>query len=159
MKYVLTDEGVEEGGLFLYRIQALRSFGGVRSGELGGYVESDYNLSHDGDCWVSGDAKVYGNARVSGDSRVSGDARIFGTSYISGEVCISGTAHVSGDSWITGTIEISGDVWVAVSRYKNSPIYGDLKLDHGTWTGYILLRGNYYLLSPTLETMSVKKYV
>ena len=69
-------------GIELFRIKALISFDNVKKGELGGYVEKEENLSHSGNAWVygdarvSGDARVYGNARVSGDAWVSGDARV-----------------------------------------------------------------------------------
>ena len=44
-----------------FRIKALRDFGNVKTGEVGGLIEKEENLSQDGDyCWI------YGNARVSG---------------------------------------------------------------------------------------------
>ena len=52
----------------LFRIKALISFGDVKEGDLGGYIEKEGNLSQSGNAWV------YGNACVSGDARVSGDA-------------------------------------------------------------------------------------
>lgn len=33
----------------LYRVQALRDFADVRAGDLGGYVEEEANLSHEGE--------------------------------------------------------------------------------------------------------------
>ena len=60
MKYELYGEKTEKG----FRIRALRDFGYVKTGDIGGFVESERNLSQDGDCWVSGNAQVYGNARV-----------------------------------------------------------------------------------------------
>ena len=50
----------------LRRIIALRSFGDVKKGDIGGYVESESNLSQEDSCWVYGDARVSGNARVCG---------------------------------------------------------------------------------------------
>ena len=38
------------------------SFSDIEKGEIGGYVESETNLSQYGDAWVSGNAWVYGNA-------------------------------------------------------------------------------------------------
>lgn len=74
-KYFLTDEiKINSAGVKLHRIQR------VDSDEKGGWVEKEYNLSHEGNCWihgeaeVSGNAKVYGNAQVSGDVQISGDA-------------------------------------------------------------------------------------
>ena len=63
-KYKLTDDCIQYEGHKLYRIQSLRSFSNVKEGELGGYIESEDNLSHDGMCWVYEEAKVFGNAKV-----------------------------------------------------------------------------------------------
>ena len=68
-KFELTAEFVTNiFGKKLFRIKALMAFGDVEEGELGGYLEKEENLDHDGDAWVSGNAQVYGNARVSGDA-------------------------------------------------------------------------------------------
>lgn len=76
-KYRLTEETTKVGNRPLYRIQALRDFGNVKEGDIGGYIESEKNLSQDGD------ACVYGNARVYGDARVYGNADIKTT----GDIC------------------------------------------------------------------------
>ena len=68
-KYRLTEETTKVGNRTLYRIQALRDFGNVKEGDIGGYIESEKNLSQDGDAWVYGDARVYGNA----DIKTTGD--------------------------------------------------------------------------------------
>mgnify|MGYP000508740480 CR=1 FL=1 len=54
-------------GRTLHRIRALVAIAsmGVAAGDLGGYIESERNLSQ-----VSGDAWVYGNAQVYGDACV-----------------------------------------------------------------------------------------
>ena len=89
-KFELTAEFVTNVfGKKLFRIKALVAFGDVEKGELGGFIEKEGNLSHDGDAWVSGnawvsgDARVYGNARVSGNAQVSGDARASGNADFS----------------------------------------------------------------------------
>ena len=61
-KYELTDETIDVSGTTLHRIKALKDFGNVKKGELGGYVESEHNLSQEGNCWVCGNAKVCGDA-------------------------------------------------------------------------------------------------
>ena len=43
------------------------------SGEIGGWIECEENLSQSGDAWVSGNALVSGNARVYGDAEVKKD--------------------------------------------------------------------------------------
>jgi len=76
-KYKLTDETKIVNGTTLRRIEALRDFGIVKSGDLGGWfaesdifcVESENNLSQDGNCWVFDNACVFDDARVSGSAR------------------------------------------------------------------------------------------
>ena len=71
-KYEFTGETKTVGEKTLKRIKALRSFGDVKEGDLGGWLDSESNLSHDGDCWVCDNAEVSGNAKVYGDARVYG---------------------------------------------------------------------------------------
>ncbi len=55
-------------GTKVYQIQALRDFGNVRKGDIGGWVESESNLSQDGDCWVYKGFYVTGNNKLSNDN-------------------------------------------------------------------------------------------
>ena len=48
----------------LHRIKATVEFGFVKVGELGGWIEKEENLSHEGKAWVCGDAEVCGDAKV-----------------------------------------------------------------------------------------------
>ena len=83
MKFELTSNTKVFCGTTLYQIKALISFGAIKKGDLGGYVEKVKNLSQSGDAWVSGDALVYGNAQVSGDAMVYGDANVYGKNIVS----------------------------------------------------------------------------
>ena len=58
-KYKLTEKYIECLDVKLFQIQALAAFGIVAVGELGGYIQSEECLSHLGDAWVSGDARVF----------------------------------------------------------------------------------------------------
>lgn len=70
-KYKLTGETTEFMGKILYRIIACKTFGDVHKGELGGWIESYYNLSQDGNAWVFGNATVFDDAKVFGNDKVS----------------------------------------------------------------------------------------
>ena len=70
MKYELIGEPNEYG---LRQIRYLKDLPGINAGELGGWLESEKNLSQYGDARVSGNAWVFGDARVSGDAQVYGD--------------------------------------------------------------------------------------
>ena len=58
MKYKLTAEAKMWCGHVLHRIEATEDFNCVKAGELGGWIESEKNLSQDGNAWVSGNARV-----------------------------------------------------------------------------------------------------
>jgi carbonic anhydrase/acetyltransferase-like protein (isoleucine patch superfamily) len=111
-KYELSAQAVELGGVTMHRIRAVRDFGTVKSGDLGGFVESERNLAHDGNAWVSGDARVSGNAMVSGDALVSGDARVFDNARVSGDALVFDNAWVGGDALVSGDARVSGDAQV-----------------------------------------------
>lgn len=98
-KYVLTGETKEYEGKTLYRIQAIHDFGGIKSGDLGGWIESEENLSQANDCWLfSGvacdNAKIFGNARVTG-SELRDCAMVYGNTLVIGS-CLSGNAKIFG---------------------------------------------------------------
>ena len=66
----------------LHRIRAVAEFGLVKIGDLGGWIEKEENLSHEGKAWVCGDAKVWGNAEVCGDAEVWGNAKVCGDAEV-----------------------------------------------------------------------------
>lgn len=63
------------------RIRALRDINNpgmplIRAGDLGGFVESEENLSQEGECWVAADAVVYDQAKVSDNALVTDEAHV-----------------------------------------------------------------------------------
>jgi len=106
--YRLTDTTCEHwSGVTLYQIQATRDLPrrGVREGDLGGFIQSEKNLS--GNAWVSGNARVSGNAWVSGNARVFGNAEVSGNARVFGNARVSGTARVSGNAEVFGNAELA----------------------------------------------------
>ena len=95
-KYELTDETMELDGTTLHRIKALVDFSDVKAGDLGGWIESEDNLSPYGNAWV------YGNARVFGNACVSDDAQVFGHAWVFGHARVFGNARVSDHAWVFG---------------------------------------------------------
>ena len=78
----------------LHRIKASVTFGNIKSGDIGGWIEKKENLSHDGNAWVYGNAQVSGDARVYGDAQVSGDARVYGNAQVSGNAWVYSRKHI-----------------------------------------------------------------
>ena len=103
-KFKFTDETIEKYGIVLHHIEAITDFGSVKTGEKGGFVENEKNISESGNAWVSGDAKVYGNAEVSGNAWVYGNAEVFGD------------AKVFGDAWVYGEIKCETGHYFAYKR-------------------------------------------
>ena len=55
-KYELIDEYIIYNDEKLYRIKALKNFLTIKIGDLGGFIKSEKNLSHNDNCWVFGNA-------------------------------------------------------------------------------------------------------
>jgi len=100
----------------LFQVKALFSFGIVRKGELGGFIEKEKNLSQEGKCWVYGDACVCGDACVSGDAWVCGDAWVSGDARVYGDALVYGNAWVSGDALVSGMIDLNASINVEIPR-------------------------------------------
>ena len=152
-KYELTNETKEFGTRTLYLIRALRDIPKheVVAGDLGGWVESESNLSQVGDSWVSddayvsGNAWVYGNAHVYGDAIVSGRARVYNDARVYGDACVTGNAHVYGrahvygDAIVTRDARVSGDARV----YDNARVSGNAWVSCDAWvSGRARVYGN-----------------
>jgi hypothetical protein len=71
---LLTDPAhtIKDGSTTLLQIRALRDFGNVKAGDLGGFIGSEKNLSQEGTCWVGLNTGYYGDYSLSGDTQYSG---------------------------------------------------------------------------------------
>lgn len=137
-KYRLSEERCFNG---CYRIKAIIDIPehNVKSGDWGGYVESEDNLSQEGSCWIAdksvvrGNAKVTGNALICNLSKVGENARIYGNVIISnssvcGKAIIGNNVQVK-DSFISGEAKIYEDAEVIDSYAQGrSMIYGEAKI-------------------------------
>lgn len=108
-KYEFTGEEKVVDNHTLHRIRAMRDFGIVKAGDLGGWIEGEDNLSHDGYAWVYDEALVEGNAFVEGNARVGGNARVSGNAFVTGNARVSGNALVSGDARVKGSALVEGN--------------------------------------------------
>ena len=83
----------------LHRIKATVEFGFVKVGELGGWIEKEENLSHEGKAWVCGDAKVCGDAEVWGNAKVWGNANVCGNAevFLASHVLVMGSVGSRND--------------------------------------------------------------
>lgn len=128
------DLSMEYNGRTLYRIEALREIlkHNIEKGDIGGWIEKETNLSQDGDCWISDEAKVYDNAEIYDDAlvietaEVYGFARVYDKSNISGNSEVYGNAGIFDKAWIENAVVcekawVRGKAWV----HQHSRICGD----------------------------------
>ena len=141
-KYELTNERLKIGIYQLYRIRALKDFADVKKGDLGGFVESEFNLSQVGDCWVYDDACVYGNAHVSQNATIRDDATVFCVARVCGNATIKEQAFVTNNSVVCDRAIIFGEAIIA----GHSQVYGNAKIG-----GHMVIRGEVHLDSGHYE--------
>ena len=105
-KYKFTGETLQYEGITLHRIQALRSFGDVKEGDIGGWIEKESNLSHYGNCWVGEEAWVCEDARVSEDAQIYGSARVYGHAQVFGSARVHEYAQVFGSARVHEHVQV-----------------------------------------------------
>ena len=177
-KYVLLEnDTIEIEGHRLYRIKALKNFRtasetgtldglSISKNSLGGYIESEKNLSHKGKAWVGSNGKVYQDAVVSDNAYVDyaeifGRAKIYGEAYVNGSHYDTNSVHifanadicdamVTGNSYIYGNAKLSGFLWVLDSQiFDDAYIYcnketTDFFIRKSTVFGRATICGNIY---------------
>ncbi len=103
-------------GRKLYRIEALRDVCyNVKEGKVGGYVESEANLSQEGSCWIYHNACAYEDARVEGNAHLKHDATIRGKAKLIEEATLWENAMVQGEAKVGGNAILKGHAVVGGS--------------------------------------------
>ena len=142
MKYELTDITRQQNGRTLYKIRALKGFSDVMSGDLGGWVQSEKNLSQSGDCWIYDEAYAMDMARIKDDAvlknkaaayehaQVMDSARVVDTAEVLGHSKIYEKALISCDCRVFGEAEVFGNTIMrdTAKAHKNAWVYGDVVL-------------------------------
>lgn len=156
-KFEMTNEIIGFEGKVLHRIRALRDFGDVKKGDLGGFIEKEDNLSQRGNSWVYDNAKVCYNALVTDDAYISENARVYGYAFIADSSKIEGCAIICDHASIGGTAVVKdnalireyasimdnvrvfdyADVKGKACIYDNAKVYG-----HSSVEGQALVKGN-----------------
>ena len=107
---LMKDDTIKANGKTLYRIKALVDINHeVKAGDLGGYIESEANLSTKMDeSWVYDDAMVFDSALVVFHAHVRDQAMVYGDAEVAGE---GGEAEVTDNAKVYGsTVMEGGDV-------------------------------------------------
>lgn len=127
---------------WLHRIRALRLVPDgegdrttVREGDLGGFVQSEGNLSQEGGCWiyenaacceeavVEKEARLFGYAVAKGSALITGDSRMFDKTWAEGNCCILG-GYIKDNAVISGDAAIRPNAGGKPQITGNSRVYG-----------------------------------
>lgn len=156
-----------------YRIKALvdvLSYG-IRKGDLGGWVNGEHNLSHEGDCWVADEAlvtdsacvkdnaficnkvEVMDNAVVSGNAYVSHDVVIADNAFVSDHTYVFGHVYVLDDAKIIDHAQVSEEAVISgdsiIQDYAR--VYGSARISwHSTVKDHACVLEHAYILSSTV---------
>lgn len=140
LKYkIRKDLSKVDGGITIYRIEALKDFSDIKKGDLGGWIEKEDNLSQIGDCWVydnaclfnnvvvKNNAQIHGNARIYDDAYIFDNARIYDNVFVEHNARIFGNATIRHDAYIWGNAKIYGDatIYNSAKVYYNAVVHGN----------------------------------
>ena len=124
-KYEFTDETMNYESYTLHRIRR------IEDGKLGGWIESEANLSQEGSCWVDDNAWVYDEARVYGNAKIYGEAKVFGEAKVYGNAQVYDNAEVNWNAQVKDNAQIYGNA--DVSWY--SKVFDNARVYDNTWIG------------------------
>lgn len=136
-KFKLTDATKDFGGTKVHRIVAVKDFGNIRAGHLGGWIEKEENLTHAGDCWiydegiVLNDACIRDNAQVRDEAVVSGyadvgrDAKVLDQAFVTDEVLVTDKAMVRDNAVICDESCIMGNALILNNSFVRNAVVND----------------------------------
>lgn len=154
-KYRITEEVKRPMGVFAYRIQALRDFGDVKTGQYGGFVSTEINLSHEGDCWIYNDAMAIENSRVEQNAKMFDNSKLHGNAVLGGNAKMFDYAEVFESATVFDNAKLFGHS----KAYGRAEIFGDAemadmsKASHSAWVGRsVILKGQSHVTENTTVT-------
>ncbi len=136
---LIPDDTIWINGRVLHRIRALIDFrigtekivtDGVTVGTLGGYIETEDNLSHLGCAWVGDNARAFGRATVRGNACVKNRAWVYGNACVDDSACVDGNAYIGGGAFVAGNANVGGNAHVRDNAYVdgNARVDGDARI-------------------------------
>ncbi|MCI9626495.1 MAG: hypothetical protein HFI90_06905 [Clostridia bacterium] len=136
-KYEFTGETKDIYGVTVHQIRALRDFGDVKAGDIGGWIESEENLSHNGTAWVYGNGVVCDSGRVCNNGVVCDSGRVCNN----GVVCDSG--RVYGNGVVCGKMQVENNRQILMVDYIGSR-YGSITFANDTDGNIAVACGCFY---------------
>lgn len=141
---LIRDAYVRVGEKTVCFIQALVDFGDVKAGDIGGAIEREDNLSHEGDCWVYHSAKVYGSGKVMGNAKIKDQAEVFDFATVTDDTVVAGNSKVFQQATVYGNAVVDGQasIYGASQVFGNSRVIGFSRVHEDAWVyGDVLVDG------------------
>ena len=165
---MLSNNRVVINGQPVYRIKALKDFGIVKKGELGGYIAKESNLSFkEGSmAWVGKEAVVMDDASVLHHAHVTDCAIVAGTTTVKDSAIVGGSAEINGNCFImkeavvVGSAKLNGKVVVTdrsiimedvslngmIRVYGDASLSGDIEIEGSADIGFSIENNDDFVL-------------
>lgn len=142
-KFELTKDSIYCCGVTVYRIKALKDFGKVKAGDLGGFIEKESNLSQEGNCWIYNIAVVYDNAIVygnaiirdnavvCGNAQVGDNADVYDKAIIYGNAKVYNSATVCGKALVCGNVEVNKEMEISSGTFTINTLEENIRCQTG----------------------------
>lgn len=118
-KYELTDNTKEILGHTLHQIKALKSFGNVKKGDLGGWIEDYRNLSQSGNAWIYDNAQVFDYAQIIDNAKVFDNVKVWDNAQVCDNARVYGDARIEDHARVYDNAQVYDNAWV----YNNAHVY------------------------------------
>jgi UDP-3-O-[3-hydroxymyristoyl] glucosamine N-acyltransferase len=137
------------GDTTVYRIEALRDFSyydamcgvirTVRCGDKGGWLQSEKNLSHEGNCWVAHESVVCGKSLVCGDAVILHESFVGDFSRVQRNSCVAGLSSVKDNALVSDNTKLIGRASIYGNAFvlDSSMVLGDAMIGSN-----VTLQGN-----------------
>lgn len=174
---LVDDDTVVVDGVTLYRVRAVRDFGGtrrgrrvvVKRGELGGYVASEDCLSQEGLAWVYSEAKIvdgyvtgssslFGRSVLKGGGRLVYDVELRDDVMVDGQVVLNGVITLRDRVKMLGTIRVSG-IDVTFRDDVVSSGSADFTVNNGVFAGKCEFGGYVHLVGQNFQMLGAVKFL
>lgn len=109
------------------KVVTLKQIRRINDGLIGGCIQSESNLSHLGECFVTDNAMVFEDAKVTGNSMVKNEAVIYGNVEIKENASIGLYAELHGNVVIAGSAIVDGNARI----YDNALIMDEAIISGG----------------------------
>lgn len=129
---ILKDTKIKFLGREVYRIRALKDFSDVKKGDIGGYVESEKNLSQEGNCWIYDNAVACDNAVVRDNSIVHDNVMVKNCAVVRDNTIICGNAEIKNHAVVKNYALVCGNSTVSdhATAYDHAVISSHAKINN-----------------------------